>query len=549
MEARNAIADIMKQEGVEFLFCFPNSPIIDAAAGAEIRPVVARMERCAVNMADGYTRTLNGRRTGVLTVQAGPGIENAFGGIAQAYADSTPIFVIPGHAGTSKLGIPSDFSGRDNYRHVTKWAELINSPTRVPEMMRRAFTALRSGRPSPVMLEVPGDVALAEVDDTVDYTPVRPIRSAGDPRDVADVARALLGAKLPLIYAGQGCLYAEATTELVELAELLQAPVMTTTLGKSGFPENHPLALGAGGNTQTRMVNHFLAKCDLVFGIGTSFQKTLASAAVPAGKVMIQSTNDPSDINAEYPIDLAVIGDAKLVLRQVIDEVKAQAGPNGPSVSNGANGSNNTAAEIKSVKTEWLAHWNERLTSAQVPLNPYRVIWDLLCTVDVGNTIITHDSGNPRDQMVPFWQTTQPRTYIGWGNSTQLGTGLGLSLGAQLAAPTKQCINVMGDTAVGMAGIDFETAVREKIPSITVILNNSAMGGYEKNIPLAAERYRTKYLTGDYMSMTQSLGSFSQRIERPDEIVPAIRRALDSTAAGHPAVLEFITREDPVFSS
>ena len=201
------------------------------------------------------------------------------------------------------------------------------------------------------------------------------------------------------------------------------------------------------------------------------------------------------------------------------------------------------------MKTEWLAHWNERLTSAQVPLNPYRVIWDLLCTVDVGNTIITHDSGNPRDQMVPFWQTTQPRTYIGWGNSTQLGTGLGLSLGAQLAAPTKQCINVMGDTAVGMAGIDFETAVREKIPSITVILNNSAMGGYEKNIPLAAERYRTKYLTGDYMSMTQSLGSFSQRVERPDEIVPAIRRALDSTAAGHPAVLEFITREDPVFSS
>ena len=207
MEARNAIAEIMKREGVEFLFCFPNSPIIDAAAGAEIRPVVARMERCAVNMADGYTRTLNGRRTGVLTVQAGPGIENAFGGIAQAYADSTPMLVLPGHAGTGKLGIPSDFSGRDNYRHVTKWAELINSPQRVPEMMRRAFTALRSGRPSPVMLEVPGDVALAEVDDTVDYTPVRPIRSGRRPAGrggrgagVAggDAAPDLCGARLPL---------------------------------------------------------------------------------------------------------------------------------------------------------------------------------------------------------------------------------------------------------------------------------------------------------------------------------------------------------------
>ena len=543
MEARNAIADILKQEGVEYLFCFPNSPIIDAAAAAEIRPIVARMERCAVNMADGYTRTLNGRRTGVLTVQAGPGIENAFGGIAQAYADSTPILVLPGQAGTDKLGTPSNFSGMENYRLITKWSELINSPARVPEMMRRAFTYLRSGRPSPVLLEVPGDVAMAPVADEVQYSPVRPIRSAGDPRDVADVARALLGAKLPLVYAGQGCLYAEATDELVELAELLQAPVMTTTLGKSSFPENHALALGAGGNTRTRMVGHFLDKCDLVFGIGTSFQKTLVSTTVPKGKVMVQSTNDAKDINGEYPIDIAIIGDAKLVLRQVIDEVKAQAGANGPSNANG------TAAEIKSVKEDWLKQWGERLTSDQVPLNPYRVIWDLLHTVDVGNTIATHDSGNPRDQMVPFWQTTNPRTYIGWGNSTQLGTGLGLALGAQLAAPGKQAINVMGDTAVGMAGIDFETAVRERIPLMTVILNNSAMGGYEKNIPVAAERYRTKYLTGDYMSMTQSLGSFSQRVERPDEIVPAIRRALESTAAGHPAVLEFITREDPVFSS
>ena len=331
MEARNAIADIMKQEGVEFLFCFPNSPIIDAAAGAEIRPVVARMERCAVNMADGYTRTLNGRRTGVLTVQAGPGIENAFGGIAQAYADSTPIFVIPGHAGTSKLGIPSDFSGRDNYRHVTKWAELINSPTRVSEMMRRAFTALRSGRPSPVMLEVPGDVALAEVDDTVDYTPVRPIRSAGDPRDVADVARALLGAKLPLIYAGQGCLYAEATSRTRRTGRASPSPRHDHHPRQERLPRKpsprprrrrqHP---DPHGQPLPRQVRPRLRHRH------QSFQKTLASAAVPAGKVMIQSTNDPSDINAEYPIDLAVIGDAKLVLRQVIDEVKAQAGPNGP---------------------------------------------------------------------------------------------------------------------------------------------------------------------------------------------------------------------------
>lgn len=544
MYGKTAIANILKLEGVEYLFCFPNNALIDAGAAAGIRPIISRMERGAVNMADGYTRVNNGHKNGVCVVQAGPGIENAFPGVAQASADSVPILMLPGHQGTRRLGMSSDFDASRNYAGVTKWADLVNRPERIPEMMRRAYTQLRTGRPSPVLLSMPIDVLNGELDEALfRYNPVAKHRTAGDPRDVVNVARILVRARRPVIYAGQGVLYAEATPELVELAELLNAPVMTTTLGKSGFPENHPLSLGAGGASGTKAVGVFLRRADVVFGIGTSFQKTLASAPVPPGKVMVQSTVDEKDLNGEYPLDEIIVGDAKLVLRQLADEVKKQIN------ENGRRGNQDVAMEIKGVKEEWLKEWLPRLTSDDVPVSPYRVIWELEKGLDKANSIVTHDSGNPRDQMVPFYIAITPRGYIGWGNSTQLGSGLGLAMGAKLASPQKTVLNVMGDTAVGMCGTDFETAAREKIGIITIILNNGAMGGYEKNIPIATEKYRSKFLTGDYTKLADSLGVRAENITQPGQIGPALERAKGIAATGQPVVLEIITREEPVFSN
>ena len=240
MQGKTVLASILEQEGTDIVFCFPNNPLIDAAAAAGIRPIITRMERGAVNMADGYSRVNNGAKTGVCLVQAGPGIENAYPGVAQAYADSSPILMLPGHQGTGREGMPSDYRASPNYSGVTKWADLINRPERIPEMMRRAYTHLRVGRPRPVLVEMPADVLNGEIDESqFQYTAVAKRRSSGDPKDVVNVARTLLAARRPVIYAGQGVLYAEATPELVELAELLNAPVLTTTLGKSGFPEDH----------------------------------------------------------------------------------------------------------------------------------------------------------------------------------------------------------------------------------------------------------------------------------------------------------------------
>ncbi len=543
MQGKTAIANILKQEGVEFAFCFPNNPLIDAIAAAGIRPIIARMERGAVNMADAYSRVNNGNKTGVCIVQAGPGIENAFPGVAQAFADNTPILMLPGHEGSSRTSMTSDFSATRNYDGVTKWAGMINAPERVPQMLRRAYTQLRAGAPGPVVLETPSDVMNGEIDESLFfYSPIAKRRTAADPADAARVARRLVSATHPVIYAGQGVLYAEATPELVELAELLNAPVMTTTLGKSGFPENHPLSLGTGGNSGTRAVGEFLRKADLVFGIGTSFNKTLASAPVPVGKAVIQSTVDDRDLNGEYGLEDMLLGDSKLVLQQLIDEVKSVLG------ESGRREDGSVAGEIAAIKAEWLAEWMPRLTSDDIPISPYRVVWELNNGLDKAKSIVTHDSGNPRDQIVPFYEATTPRGYLGWGNSTQLGAGLGFAMGAKLAAPEKTVLNLMGDTAVGMCGTDFETASRNKIGTITVIINNGAMGGYEKNIPIAVEKYGSKFLTGDYTKMADSLGCHAETITQPGEIAPALTRAQDIASGGQPVVLEIMTREEPVFS-
>ena len=539
MQGNTAIANILKMEGTEYLFCFPANALIESAAIAGIKPIMSRTERTTVNMDDGYTRVTNGHRTGVVVTQSGPGIENAFGGIAHAYAESTPILIIPGGTARGRSGQPPDFDAMDAYRGVTKWVTQINQADRIPEMMRRAYTFLRSGRGCPVMVQVPGDVGQEEIDEEAfDYRPVKGYKSAGDPEDVVSAVKALLAAKNPLIYAGQGVLWAEASQELIELAELVNVPVMTTNTGKSAFPENHALSVGTGAGTMTKMARHFLDKADLVFGIGCSFTTNLASVGIPHGKVLVQCTVDEKDLNKEQQLHHAIIGDARLVLRQLIEEVHKQAG------ADGRRGSGAVEAEIKQVKDEWLGEWMPLLTSDEVPINPYRVIWDMMHTVDRSQTIVTHDSGHPRDQTIPFYESTTPRGYLGWGNSSQLGYGLGLAMGAKLGAPGKLVINIMGDAAIGMAGMDIETAVRHEIPILTLVLNNHVMSGYARNYPVATDAFAFTNLYGEYSKLAQALGAHGERVEEPGEIIPAIGRARGAMATGRPALIEFMTKEE-----
>jgi thiamine pyrophosphate-dependent acetolactate synthase large subunit-like protein len=539
MEVNDAIISILAREGEKQLFCFPDNPLIEAAARNGMRPIMTRTERTAVAMADGYTRVSNGRRTGVCTVQMGAGVENSFAGVAQANADSVPILFLPGHIGRERHGSTRNFPAVPSYRPITKWAEQINMPQRMPEMMRRAFSYLRNGRPGPVMLEIPRDVASSEIDDDFEYKSPQRARAAGDPDAVKAVIAALLKAKCPVIQVGQGVLYAEATEELRAFAELAGAPVMSTLLGKSAFAEDHRLAIGTVANDRsvTNAIAHFLDKADLILGIGCSFSREWMRAPVPSGKTIIQVTNDDRDLNADMMIDIGILGDAKLVLSQLTEALDQQTGGSGRDQAA-------VVEEIETIKRAWFEEWAPLLESDEIPINPYRVIWDLMHTVDRTQTIVTHDSGYVRDQIVPFYEAIVPRGYLGWGNSTQMGHSIGLALGAKVGAPDKTVVNIMGDASFGMLGLEIETAARNRIPILTIILNNSVMCGSEAQMPTAVDRYKIKHLTGDYTKIAEGLGAVSERVERPQEVVPAIKRAQQVLSTGRPALIEVITKEE-----
>jgi acetolactate synthase-1/2/3 large subunit len=541
MKVAEGIAHALKREGVEVLFAYPVNPIIESCAVADIRTVIVRQERVGLHMADAYSRLSSGRKIGVFSMQHGPGAENAFGGVAQAYSESSPILVLPAGYPRRLAHYFPNFNSTLNMQHITKWAEPLTMGKALPEVMRRAFFQLRNGRPGPVLVELPVDVFGEEVPDGWEHEPSYAVRTAPDPVDVENAAAVLAKAEKPVIYAGQGVHYAEAWPELKELAETWNVPVTTSIEGKSAFPETHPLSLGSGGRANPRPVKVFLEEADVILGVGCSFALTGFGVQMPRGKTIIHATLDPMDLNKDVPAQHALIGDAKLSLRGLIDAMSGH--DRGP-----ADHRKRVHERIAAIREEWMAEWLPKLTSDATPINPYRVLWDLLHTVDVDNTIITHDAGSPRDQITPFWSSTQPLSYIGWGKTTQLGYGLGLAMGAKLAQPDKLCINVWGDAAIGFTGMDFETAVRERIPILSILLNNFSMAIELPIMQVATEKYRSTDISGNYADMAKAFGGYGERITDPGDIRAAIERGIEATRSGQPALLEFITEKEITIS-
>ncbi|MGC8523534.1 MAG: thiamine pyrophosphate-requiring protein [Acidibrevibacterium sp.] len=535
MKLGQAVAEIMKREGIEILCGYPVNHLIEFAAAVDIRPVMVRQERIGLHMADAISRVTSGRKIGAFCMQHGPGSENAYGGVAQAYSESVPLLVIPQGYPRRIAGIDPNYSSTREMRGIAKSAEWVAVPAELPNIMRRAFSRLRNGRGGPVIVEVPTDIWNEEIGD-FDYSPAIRARTAPDPADVRRAAELILAARRPVIYAGTGIHWAEAWPQLRRFAELIAAPVTTSIGGKSAFPENHPLALGSGGNAIPKPVHHFIAESDLIIGIGCSFTETNFGIRFPKGKRFIQATLDPDHLAKDVPIVAALLGDAALTLEALIGELSQ--------TLKSPRDSSEIAAEIASVREGWMAEWQPRLSSNETPLSPYRVIAELMRAVDPNQTIITHDAGSPRDQISPFWVSTAPLSYLGWGKTTQLGMGLGLAMGAKLAKPDKLCINVWGDAAIGFTGMDFETAVRERIPILSILFNNFSMAIELKVMPISTEKYRATDISGDYAAMARAFGGYGERITEPGDIASAIRRGIDATKAGTPALLEFITGKE-----
>jgi acetolactate synthase-1/2/3 large subunit len=543
IDVATAIARILKQEGVEWVSTFPVCRVNNALGREGVPLVMMRDDRYAIAVADAFSRITGGDRIGVCTVQGGvnaAGIQVAFAGLAQAYEDGSPILCITD-------GVPigqsenSQFDVTTSLKAVSKWYGYIDKPERVPEFMRRAFTMLRSGRPGPVVLAVPD--ASGTYDETVDpYKPVKGWKSAPDPADVTTAIDLLLDAKNPLIYVGEGVIYAGASEELKAFAELVNAPVITTLKAKGAFPENHPLFVGVRGDHTA----NYLAKSDVILSVGSSLSPGRFSHAIPdaPNKTIIQCILDELHINKIYPTAHAVIGDARFTLQALTKEVSER-------TSGAGRPAGNVASEIKVERDSGLAQYREAMASNDTPINPYRVYGDLMKVLDPHNSFVTHDSGNTRDQLSTVYDTLIPRGFLGWGNVSTLGFSLAASVAAKIAFPERKVVAVTGEAGVGYMLGNLEVPVRRKLGITIVHISNGGFAGYGPGFWGEGHDPYTHVVLGpdevDMSKLIAELGLYTERVSEPSEIIPALERALAANETGQPSYIEFICSQYPLY--
>jgi thiamine pyrophosphate-dependent acetolactate synthase large subunit-like protein len=547
MRGAEALVRALEKEGIEYISGFSGgglAPLWPALRASSIKVFANRHERLGVEVADGYARATG--RVGVAITGTGPGATNTLTGIAAAYADNVPVLLLMGQHPLASMGkeiqqeVPSTI-----FDDFVKWKGTMTQVEDIPAIMRRAFTTLRSGSPGPVVLEMPQDVLAAEAsDEALEYQPVGPGRKAApDSRDIEKAADLLVQARYPIMNVGGGVLWAEASDEVLELAELLSMPVASTLIGKGAFPENNPLSLGGGVYPRSRFASgqaiHINRMADAVLAVGNSFRLPNGTdgRAIPSGVKLIHINADSNDLNKIYQADVPIMADAKLAMGALIEAVRDRMGSRRGGVKE------EVVTEIQRAKAKWLEEFNPAFTDESVPTNGYRVIHDLKQVVDPDRTIALHDAGGSRGYLSPFWETTRPRNYIGMGGMAAMGWSLGAAIGVKLGRPDHLVFHLLGDASFGMVGMELETAVRMGISTLTIVVNNGGTGGAlmtmdQPNMtpPEMAE------LGGNFSLVAQGLGAYAERVEQPADLVPAYRRAIAATEAGQAALVEVMIR-------
>ena len=543
IDVGTGIARILKQEGVEWVSTFPVCHVNNALGREGVPMVMMRDDRYAVALADAFSRINAGSKIGVCTFQGGvnaAGLQVAYAGMAQAFEDGSPVLCITD-------GVPigatenSQFDVTSSLKSVSKWYGYLDRPERVPEFMRRAFTMLRSGRPGPVVLAIPN--ASAQYDETADpYHPVKGWKSAPNPEDVSAAVDLLLKAQDPLIYAGEGVIYANGSAELKAFAELANMPVISTLKAKGAFPENHPLFVGVRGD----QVDHYLNKCDLVLAVGSSLSPGRFSHGIPnaVNKTIIHCNVDEVHINKAYPTAAALIGDARFTLQALVKELSDKTSGSGRAPGN-------VAAEVKSARDEAMVKYREAMASNDTPINPYRVYAGLMEVLDPHNSFITHESGNTRDQLSTVYDTLIPRAFLGWGNVSSLGFSLAATIAAKISFPEKSCIAVTGEAGLGYMMGNLEVALRQKLGITIAHVSNGGFAGYGPGFWGDGHDPFTHRVIGydevDMSKVIGALGYHTERVTEPSEVGPALQRALAANGENQPAYIEFICSQYPIY--
>ncbi len=544
--AAKVMMEIFKNEGVEVVFGVPGGqvmPLYDALMDADLLNVLTRHEQGAVHAADGYARASG--KVGVCIATSGPGATNLVTGIANAYMDSVPMVAITGQVRRPVVGTDA-FQEADTFGitlPVVKHSYLVTDEHELPRILHEAFYLARTGRPGPVLVDLPGDVATA----LIDYDPDNPPKLnlpgykptvKGHPRQIREAARALAEAQKPMIYAGGGIIISEASDELRELAAYAHIPVTTTLNGKGLFPEDDPLSLGMLGMHGTRYANYAMTNCDLIFAVGVRFDDRATGKVetfAPGAKI-IHVDVDPAEIAKNLAVDIPIVGDAKWVLGSLIDELRKL----DPSPER-------HLPWMRQVEDWKQAHplpLREDPDGEIMPEFVIRKLWE----VTKGEAIVTTEVGQNQMWAAQYWLAKHPRRFISSGGLGTMGYGFPAAMGAKLARPDLTVVDIAGDGSFQMTSQELATCVSYNIPVKVAILNNRYLGMVRQWQELFYDkRYASTCIEcqPDFVKLAEAYGAQGFRATRPDEVEEVLRIALASDA---PALMDFrIKREANVW--
>ena len=564
LRAGKFVVESLVNEGVKYLFGIPGggvAPLFNEFYDCpQINTILTQHEQGAGFMADGYFRASG--QVAACAATVGPGGVNLASGLHPAYQDNQAVLAFTNNVPTDQFGKggiqdasgwgPRSISHVGIFKEVTKWSVLVTRPDNVPEVMRRAFRIMLTGRKGPVHIDLAQDVIRAEIDAELQppkkYRPTGAIR--GDATLVKEAARLLVNATVPAIMSGGGVIASGASPELVELATILGCPVATTAMGKGSFPEDHPLSVGVVGLFGHDVANATLRgdKTDVLLAIGSIFHQVTTTGWIKnfGGQKIIQVDTDPAEIGKNYPFEVGIVGDAKAVLQDLLVEVRALMSRLPPATMKEFEERKKARQkEILALKGELKYYSEPQSFSDAIPMKPQRAVKEIREFLSK-DAIVMADCGNNLAWVEKYYQTLMPRGFLADGGHTAMGFSIAASIGAKLGAPDRQVVDTCGNACFTMLSKEVNTATAYNIPVVWSILNDMNLGmiiqgqkfGYGMWEP---ERYiATQSYVMDFMKFAEACHAYGQLVERPTEIKDALKNAFDS---GRPSIIDI--RIDP----
>ena len=536
------LLECLKREGVEVIFNYPGGailPLNDELSRWDFKMILARHEQGAVHAADGYARASG--KTGVCLVTSGPGATNTVTGLATAFMDSIPLVVLTGQVPTPLIGNDA-FQEADIVgitRPCTKYNYLVTDVCNLAQVVREAFYIARSGRPGPVLIDLPKDVTLDAAEfqypKNVHIRGYQPTLDGHMPQ-IKKALDLILKAHRPVIYSGGGVITAGAAQELTKLAELLHIPVTTTLMGLGGFPGTHPLSLGMLGMHGTYRANMTVTDCDLLIAIGARFDDRVTGKLdgfAPKSK-KIHIDIDPTSISKNVRVDIPIVGDCKRVLAKILTLLQEEKG----------------AADHRKALGPWheqIEKWKNahRLAYNQNQVIKPQYVIEKIYEMTKGEAIITTEVGQNQMWTAQYYLFDHPRTLLTSGGLGTMGYGLPAAIGAQVAFPKRTVIDIAGDGSIQMNSQELATAVHYKLPVKVAILNNGYLGMVRQWQELFHERRYSMTHIGDaspdFVKLAEAYGAMGLRATRPEEVIPVIQEALRTPL---PVLMDFVVEPE-----